>query len=126
MFEELNDLYEKKKIANKIIDETNMIVKSIRDILGKKSAVPQPTDCDIISYARDNYIVKQFNSLIDLVKTEKEILKETAFGTFKIIGKCSRIKNVTDLKKQIKDTQISKDDYDRRSTSYELLKFFIE
>lgn len=125
LFEELNDLYEKKKLANKIIDETNMIVKSIRDILGKKSAVPQPTDCDIISYARDNYIVKQFNSLIDLVKTEKEILKETAFGTFKIIGKCSRIKNVTDLKKQIKDTQISKDDYDRRSTSYELLKFLL-
>lgn len=126
LFNELNNLYEKKKMANKIIDETNLIVKTIRDILGKKSAVPQPTDCDMISYARDSFIVNQFDDLVDLVKTEKNILSEPAFGTFKLIGKCSRIKGVNDLKKQIKDTQVSKDDYERCSTPYELLQFLLK
>ena len=74
-------------MANKIIDETNLIVKTIRDILGKKSAIPQPTDCDMISYAKDSFIVNQFDDLVDLVKTEKNILSEPAFGTFKLVGK---------------------------------------
>lgn len=126
LFNELNNLYEKKKMANKIIDETNLIVKTIRDILGKKSAIPQPTDCDMISYAKDSFIVNQFDDLVDLVKTEKNILSEPAFGTFKLVGKCSRIKGVSDLKKQIKDTQVSKEDYERCSTPYELLQFLLK
>lgn len=129
LFIELNTLYEKKRLINKIADETNSIVKTIKDLLGKKSAITQPTDWDFISYAKNDRLVTNFNSLINSLTTEKVILEDNVFGSFKIIGKCIKIKNVTELKSQFSDKEkpsIDRTDYERYPEPYDLLRFLLK
>jgi hypothetical protein len=107
LFVELNKKYETNLKKNFIATETNISVKTIKTELGKKSAVPQPQECDFVEYAKNKLFIDKFNSLINSVYEELIILDKSVFGTFKLIGKCSKIRNVSELKKAIGNTNIS-------------------
>lgn len=125
LFLDLNSLYVKKKLMNKIIDETNNAVVTISDILGKKAAITQPKDWDFIQYAKNKLFVDNFNNLITSLDNEKIILEQYVFSNFRIVGKCVKNKNVTDIKKQLPGIQLSRENLERYDTPYHLLKYVI-
>ena len=129
LFIELNSIYEKKKLANIIIDETNNVISSIKRELGQKSAVTTPEDWSFISYLKKKLFVDEFNKLIGTLTSEKIICDEKVFNSYRIVGKCHRIRNVTELKAQFSNGQkpnIEASEFEQQKQPYDLLRFLID
>lgn len=129
LFIELNSIYEKKKLANIIVNETNNVINTIKRALGQKSAVTMPEDWDFISYLRKKIFVDEFNQLIGSLNNEKIVCNEKVFDSYWIVGKCHRIKNVTELKAQFPTGQkpsIEASEFEQYKQPYDLLRFLID
>ena len=128
LFCELYLEYQEKRVTNELIKEANNVINAIKDQLAKKSAVTQPKDWDFLSFVKKRLIVDRFNKLVSLVKDEKIIYEDKAFGCYKVIGKCTSIKNVSELKSQFHakgKPSISKDDFNRLISPYDKAHYFI-
>lgn len=128
LFCELYLEYQEKRVTNELIKEANNVINAIKDQLAKKSAVTQPKDWDFLSFVKKRLIVDRFKKLVNLVKDEKIIYEDKAFGCYKVIGKCTSIKNVSELKSQFHakgKPSISKDDFSRLTSPYDKAHYFI-
>lgn len=128
LFYELICDYKEKKLTNELIKEANNVIEVVKDQLAKKSAVTQPKDWDFVSFAKKQMIVQKFDALINSTKDEAIIFEDQAFGSYKVVGKRIAVKNVTEIKNQFHGKEkpsISKDEFNRLTTPYEKMHFFI-
>lgn len=128
LFYELIYDYKEKKLTNELIKETNNVIEAIKDKLAKKSAVTQPKDWNFVSFTKKQMIVDKFDALINSTKDEAIIYKDKAFGSYEVVGKRIAVKNVSEIRNQFHGRakpSISKDEFNRLTTPYEKIHFFI-
>jgi len=93
---ELIHKYNKMNLENRLIYETNNLVKYIKDALGRKSALSPVEDVDFAEQFLLIVIEHKFNELIHAGGEKRIVHSEPMFGFF-IETEVSRITNATDI-----------------------------
>lgn len=95
----LIEVYRQHSINNKLMEQVNNIVKSVKADLQFETTVPQIKEMNLEEVANNYLFIKNFNHLINTMKKEKEFIKEdvgnfTNVATRKKFTKVSQIKDV--------------------------------
>lgn len=98
---ELIELYRKKEYENEIKNITNKLVDKIKEELGKKSSLNPVKDLDFEEIADNEWKIKRFNELINMITEEKVFKKEEIFE-FTILATVSPVNQISDFNKRIK------------------------
>jgi len=93
--------FRKLKLRSQFVLETNILIKSIKADLGKKSSLNPIEDMDLKQIYTDIYAIKRFNELITVGGKSRELTKKSLY-TFSLISSISLIKTATELNSIVK------------------------
>lgn len=98
IYNELRLVYIKQEKNNKIHDQVNIILDSVKDIIFSKTGIRKVSNCELSKIIQKYQTEKKINSFLNIILKEEELKKENIHG-YKIIVKNLPFENASQFRK---------------------------